>query len=602
MYLGRFDSTNDVPSICAMCGEPLIGERYHLFRFGINSTEHHDMMFGHGCMKNRIIAFPLNLVSNSDENVWVQLYERFPNAGRWYGTFIHHHIAKPYSQNQSIKEKWSENLLELPGVRCIISTIDCLINEGYSLHAEMKLESGIADLVCIRDDSIVVIDWKTDIDTENLETHKKQISNYMLDLCNDNRSTPVRGYICYIREGKAEPVHITSSELLGLTPHENVDVNDDGSIIEIGEPVECKLTIDMDGGEGVRRKIRKETETIKRYGTEVTFWVRAYNPYKEGYEFQCFKCDPYRAGQCERYFYMEDLKKAIPISFITGKRRHTFRMKAVWKKVRSTYCCYLKVPITDKINETLFSKSCIEDETDSVNFSINDILSICLNSDVECLTVVSENPSDNMILKWTSDELKELEYITIPCSEDNNSFRANVLFLKKRDIQSDSTKKVNTSDKKQKGTWTEYYEKIGKNIETPKKSIPCSLIDTRVVGSSVFPIGRMFPSDTADTPQELSMFPPSCVGVSHDSCLNGFMVDKIYYSGKNRYRIINREEHSHKSGAHARVQVIKINYYGNPVSEPRWMNVYRTPVKHTEMIYDPMDKNVKVYASCLSKF
>ena len=246
IYVGKKDSDMERPTICAVCGQPLGSEGYHTFFLMGPNGRGRDMMFGNGCIKDRIQEKHIGIQGENPRDTLEKVTGIFPECGRWYGTFLHHSIAKPYVRDKEVMKKWNESILKLPGVRFILKTIDDLRDEGWELDAERTLECGNVDLLATHPEKgTLVFDWKSDISFLNKDAYIEQIRRYMSELSRAGMQK-ISGHILWIRNGEREYVSFN-----GISePSNETSIRSHTHL----QPIKCTLNIDMDGGEGIRKK------------------------------------------------------------------------------------------------------------------------------------------------------------------------------------------------------------------------------------------------------------------------------------------------------------------------------------------------------------
>lgn len=321
----KHDADKEHPNMCAVCGETLGAKDYYTFCLRIPGGGTKDMMIGSGCIRDRIRGKEANVrKAHSPKETLDLATTEFPQSGRWYGTFLHHCIAKPYVRNKENAENWDESILKLPGVRYIMETIDELRNNGWKLSAEMVLDCGNVDLLAIHPEmGTIVFDWKSDLSFENHEAYKKQINRYMAELYTAGFQK-ISGYILWVRDRRKEHVpFVDVPDVIGeIKPRSYVP----------SQRIKCTLTIDMDGGDKICRKTMTEYSHHRLYGDEVFFYIPPCEPWRWGYDFDSFEASPYREGEHPQWFNSNDAEEGLRLNFICTKGRHMFTLTAKWKE------------------------------------------------------------------------------------------------------------------------------------------------------------------------------------------------------------------------------------------------------------------------------
>ena len=238
----KHDADREHPNMCAVCGETLGAKDYYTFCLKIPGGGTRDMMIGTGCIRDRIRAREADIETGYSPKETLELATtEFPQSGSWYGTFLHHCIAKPYVRNKANAEKWDETILKLPGVRYIMDTIDELRDGGWELDAELVLNCGNIDLLATHPEKgTIVFDWKSDLSFDNHEAYVKQINRYMAELYIAGVQK-ISGYILWVRDRKKERVpFVDIPEVVGeIKPRSYVP----------SQRIKCTLTVEMDGGD-----------------------------------------------------------------------------------------------------------------------------------------------------------------------------------------------------------------------------------------------------------------------------------------------------------------------------------------------------------------
>ena len=321
----KHDADKEHPNMCAVCGETLGAKDYYTFCLKIPGGGTKDMMIGTGCIRDRIGGEEADVeIGYSPKETLDLATTEFPQSGRWYGTFLHHCIAKPYVRNKENAENWDETILKLPGVRYIMDTIDELRDSGWKLDAEMVLDCGNVDLLATHPEKgTIVFDWKSDLSFDNHEAYIKQINRYMAELYTAGWQK-ISGYILWVRDRKREYVPFKDvSEITGeIKPRQYVP----------SQRIKCTLTVDMDGGEKICSKTITEYSHHRTYGDEVFFYIPPCDPWKYGYVFDSFEASPYREEDRPQWFNASDAEEGLRLNFMCSKKRHKFTLTARWKE------------------------------------------------------------------------------------------------------------------------------------------------------------------------------------------------------------------------------------------------------------------------------
>ncbi|WP_400226712.1 hypothetical protein [Methanomethylophilus alvi] len=321
----KHDADKEHPNMCAVCGETLGSKDYYTFCLKIPGGGTKDMMIGTGCIRDRIRGEEADVeIGYSPKETLDLATTEFPQSGRWYGTFLHHCIAKPYVRNKENAENWDETILKLPGVRYIMDTIDELRDSGWKLDAEMVLDCGNVDLLATHPEKgTIVFDWKSDLSFDNHEAYIKQINRYMAELYTAGWQK-ISGYILWVRDRKREYVPFKDvSEITGeIKPRQYVP----------SQRIKCTLTVDMDGGEKICSKTITEYSHHRTYGDEVFFYIPPCDPWKYGYVFDSFEASPYREEDRPQWFNASDAEEGLCLNFMCSKKRHKFTLTARWKE------------------------------------------------------------------------------------------------------------------------------------------------------------------------------------------------------------------------------------------------------------------------------
>ena len=321
----KHDADKEHPNMCAVCGETLGSKDYYTFCLKIPGGGTKDMLIGTGCIRDRIRGKEADVeIGYSPKETLDLATTEFPQSGRWYGTFLHHCIAKPYVRNKENAENWDETILKLPGVRYIMDTIDELRDSGWKLDAEMVLDCGNVDLLATHPEKgTIVFDWKSDLSFDNHEAYIKQINRYMAELYTAGWQK-ISGYILWVRDRKREYVPFKDvSEITGeIKPRQYVP----------SQRIKCTLTVDMDGGEKICSKTITEYSHHRTYGDEVFFYIPPCDPWKYGYVFDSFEASPYREEDRPQWFNASDAEEGLRLNFMCSKKRHKFTLTARWKE------------------------------------------------------------------------------------------------------------------------------------------------------------------------------------------------------------------------------------------------------------------------------
>ena len=338
--VGKHDSDKERPTICAVCGEPLGASGYYSFCLRIPGGGFKDMMIGTGCIRDRIAEEELDIETGYSPKETLDLaMAEFPQSGRWYGTFLHHCIAKPYVRNKDNAERWDESILELPSVRYIMDTIDELRDKGWNLDAEKVLDCGSIDLLATHPEmGTLVFDWKSDLAFDNHAAYLQQVNRYMAEL-HAAGMRKISGYIIWIRDRRREYVPFEGApDVEAVEPRSYVP----------SQRIKCTLTIEMNGGSGIRRKTMTEYSHHRTSGDAVFFYIPPCDPYRYGYEFDSFEASPCREGEHPQWFNGDDAREGLRLSFACSKKRHRFTLTAEWKEMQIQD--YIMVPHSPKYN------------------------------------------------------------------------------------------------------------------------------------------------------------------------------------------------------------------------------------------------------------
>ena len=560
MFVGRKDSDMECPTMCAVCGQPLGAEGYDSFFFRSPNGRRKDMMIGKGCIRDRIMDREIDIEGDSFTDTWKRVVAEFPQSGRWYGTFLHHCIAKPYVRNRKVAEGWDESVLNLCGVRYIMETIDGLRDDGWDLDAEMRLDCGNVDLLATHPDrGTIVFDWKSDLSFENHEEYIDQVCRYMSEL-NMAGMRDITGYIVWITDRRLEQVtfkgdHIIVGDVASRSRTQSL-------------PMKCTLTVDMDGGDGIRRKKMTEYSHHRTYGDEVSFYIPPFEPSKHGYDFMCFEAPPYREGQEPQRFDMMEVKDGIHVSFICSKKRRSFKMTGDWKRIRPFKCT---LEVHQRIDGPYFfvgSMSEVDDEgNDYVEFDVSEINGRLNDRMMDHATLVDDGFPVGTKMEWESEELRDGMKIRIPCIDECSHFTIDVKTVAR-------------------------YVRGRKGPISQMKARVEPVLENRSSDKGLFDPLPMFGNDMLYTHIDGSY--NSTYGTSHPYHPEShFTSGRIYESGGRYYGIYRRIE-SARYNAVGKVDVAEVDCTGRRISRLEWRYVYTTP-RGKEFIYGLTDRGWKVY-------
>ena len=430
VFIGKKDADKERPTLCAVCGEPLGSKDYcSFFLLGPNGRGI-DMMIGNGCIKERIREKEMGTKEANPRATLFKMVNKFPTSGRWYGTFLHHCIAKPYVRKKECAEHWDESILKLPGVQYIMDTIDNLRRDGWKLDSEMVLECGNVDLLATHPDGrAVVFDWKSDRSFDNHDAYVDQINRYMVELYAAGMQN-IMGYIVWIMDKRLEPVRLIETSIGSY-------VNKNRAYVP-SLPIKCSLTIEMDGGDGPRRKRITEYSHHRLYGDEVSFYIPPFEPYLADYDFKYFEVSPYREEECSQFFDMDDVAGGLHVSFICTKKRHAFKMIAHWKKHRP-FRCMLCGRSKDNDVVCIYTDSKIDDDgNDYAEFAVSEINKHLRNKIISHAVLIEEATNEGRT-EWGFDDLKDGMTIRIPCTGDRSRFMIEIE-TKSKQIEARNTK------------------------------------------------------------------------------------------------------------------------------------------------------------------
>ncbi len=564
--VGKKDSDMERPTLCAVCGEPLGSTGYYSFFLMGPNGHGKDMMIGGGCIRDRIRSRELDTEGVNFRDTWNRTIAKFPQSGRWYGTFLHHCIAKPYVRNKNVVEKWDESILKLPGVRYIMKVIDELRDEGWNLDAEMVLECGRVDLLATHPDKgVAVFDWKSDICFDNHEAYIDQVNMYMTELSNAG-FRKITGYILWIMKETKENVPFK-----GFLESFDKAIN---RSYAPSLPCKCTLNIEMNGGGGIDKKRMTEYSHHRVYGDEVTFFIPQCEPWKHGYDLEYFEASPYREDERPQPFRYAEAEEGLHISFICSKKRHSFNLTAHWKRIRPFDCTLSICPTNYDPNSylTLHKMSEIDPEgNDYVNFDVRAI-NCKLKNKVITHATLAIDPSLGVKTEWSSEELQDEMKINIPCVDGRSHFRLMI-----------ETERIEKKKKSDPQPVANIFEKELPDLPiTPNTYVSSSVnVDddwTRQVPESFNSTSYVQKSFTQSDPAEQQFTP-----------------GRIYKSGERYYGIYKRKD-SDRRNTVGKVDVAEVDIHGKKISNLEWRYVYLTS-RRKEYIYSPTDRRWKVYTT-----
>ncbi len=578
--VGKHNSDMMRPTICAVCGEPLGSKGYYsFFLLGPNGNGK-DMMIGRGCLKDRIKSEKIDILHDRNpRNTLDKIVTKFPTSGRWYGTFLHHCIAKPYVRNEKVAENWDESILRLPGVRYIMEIIDKLRNEGWELDAEMLLENGRVDLLATHPEKgAIVYDWKTDQSFDSHDAYVAQVNGYLSELYKAGMQK-IMGYIVWILSKQLEPVLLKDTPLI------------EGKykpVQYVPSPVmACSLTVDMDGGEGIDRKKWREESHRRLYGDEVFFFIPPCDPYKQGYEFSHFEASPYREGEHAQAFNWSDLEDGLRLRFICSKKRRSFFLKAYWAKKRPFTCTLnvTQVKATPRVF-TITSQSKMEDGVDFAEFDVSKISEKLHGESLIRATLIESGSFRNSKTEWGPEDLQKGMTIQIPCLDECTRFGIIIETTPNPKTTPRINKKVKrTLDEKRSttpaepiivpGSWEAFYKSLKDNPLPP----PAVKEEPQRQSNEI-----VFPDEESFQPVTIQ---------EKDLAHTTFMPGRIYKSGRNYYGIYKRKN-SQKTGTYGMVDVAEVDIDGRIISDLVGRYVYKTK-GGKEYIHGISDHNWKIY-------
>lgn len=570
IYVGRKDSDMERPTLCAVCGQPLGADGYVSFFLTGPYGRGMDMMFGNGCIRDRIKEEAIEIKGETFSDTWKRVITEFPKSGRWYGTFLHHSIAKPYVRDKAVAEDWNESILELPGVKYIMRTVDELRDEGWELDAEKVLECGHVDLLATHPErGTIVFDWKSDQSFDSYESYVAQINEYMLELSRSGRQK-ITGYILWIRDERRQLVPFNG-------PTDSFEGNRSRTHAP-SSPIKCTLNIEMNGGEGVRRKKMVEDSYHHPFGDEVSFYIPPCEPSKYGFKFKYYEASPYRETDRAQAFNMSDAKEGFPVRFICSKNRHVFTLTANWERIRP-FECTLSILPEDRDNRSYFfvsSMSKIDEEgNDYAEFEVSEIINRLHGKIPIHAELLGKEEYAGVKTEWDSDELQSGMLIRIPCIKGHSSFP---IILR------------TTPDPKKK------VDKPVKPTTTPSSSASS---DIEGNSNSFFerPLSNILENlgshDTQKDNVEDPLFNYLKTQQNYDPAEYSFTPGRIYESGGKFYGIYKRKE-SDRFNANGKVDVAEVDIEGRKISDLEWRYVYTTK-GGKEYIFGLKKRDWKIY-------
>lgn len=553
VFIGKKDADMERPTMCAVCGEPLGSKDYCSFFFLGPNGHGIDMMIGNGCIRERIREEEAGTKESNPRATLFKMVNKFPTSGRWYGTFLHHCIAKPYVRKKECAENWDESVLKLPGVSYIMDTIDNLRNDGWKLDAEMVLECGNVDLLATHPDGrAVVFDWKSDRSFENHDAYIDQVNRYMAELHGAGMQN-ITGYIVWIVDKRLEPVKFT-----GASIDSPVDKN---RLYTPSQPIKCSLTIEMNGGEGSCKKRITEYSHHRPYGDEVSFFIPSFRPHMRGHEFKYFEASPYKEGDRLQPFDRGDVDEGFHVSFICSRKRHSFKMTASWEK-RRPFECSLYGQSKRSGPDSFLWIHCMsvldKDGIDYAEFDVSEINKKLHGKAINHAILVHNEFPDGTKIEWAEDELREGMKMRIPCFDDNTSFH-----------MSFETKALPKDEKKSKDPKAE-------PIQEPKIEFhECTA--------------------TSASPTIIDASPWQSYNPVHEMDLAEyrFTPGRIYESGGRFYGVYRRME-SERYNTSAKVDVAEVDIDGRKISKLERRYVYLSP-GGKEYIYALINREWKIY-------
>ncbi len=437
IFVGKKDSDKERPTLCAVCGQPLGAEGYHsFFLMGLNGHGK-DMMIGNGCIKDRIREKEIDIQGDSFMDTWNRVIAEFPKSGRWYGTFLHHCIAKPYVRNKKAAEKWDESIMKLPGVRYITKMIDDLRDEGWTLDAEKTLGCGNVDLLARHPEKgIIVFDWKSDLSFDNHAEYVEQVSRYMSEI-GSTETQKITGYIIWVRDERREfvPYRETIKPIKQDKSHSSTP----------SSSIRCTLNIEMNGGQGIRRKKIIGYSQHRPYGEEVSFYIPPFEPWKYDHDFEYFEASPYREGDRMQPFNSSDAESGFRVNFICSKKRHSFDLTAYWKKTRPIRCLLGVYQGSTEFNPNFIIESLSQmdaERNEYAEFEVSEINNRLGTSAIAHATLIDDGTFVGTETEWLPEDLQEGMKIRFPCSDDHFAYRIKIETTPKPRKIKDSIKKI----------------------------------------------------------------------------------------------------------------------------------------------------------------
>lgn len=574
IYVGKKDSDMERPTICTLCGQPLGAEGYHSFFLMGPNGHGKDMMFGNGCIRDRISEKLVHKRSQNFKDDWNRLISEFPKCGRWYGTFLHHSIAKPYVKDKNVVNKWNESILNLPGVKYIMNVIDDLRNENWSLNAEIALECGNVDLLATHPEKgTLVFDWKSDISFLNRDAYIEQIHRYMSELSKAGMQK-ICGYILWIRNGTKEyvPFNGISESTADVISHSH----------NHPLPIKCTLNIDMNGGESIKKKRISEYSKSTHVGDVVSFYIPPCEPFKEDHEFSHFEASPYKeTNKWSQTFNKGDLENGFLVSFICSKKRHSFSMIAYWNRTGPLECCLeIQQRIGDR-NIHIYARSEKDkDGAEFVEFRVKDINLRLGDRVVTHLKLIGDDLPVGTTSEWTFDDLSDYKTIRIPCDTEHSNFKA-IIETKPR-YQNENRPIRKKSNLTPLVCHSEYdidcpYDlQTIFDVPTPTLSLDSESIDNDT---------ESIPIHTLDHQSHTIQ--------DYDDAMCHFTPGRIYESGGKYYGIYKRLERE-RPNTNGKVDVAEVDCNGNKISNLEWRHIYTTRTGK-EFIYGISNHEWKVY-------
>lgn len=571
IYVGKKDSDMERPTLCAVCGQPLGAEGYHSFFLMGPNAHGIDMMIGNGCIKDRIDEKRIDIKHDRFMDTWNAVTSEFPYSGRWYGTFLHHHIAKPYVKDRSVSHKWNDSILGLPGVRYIMKTIDGLRDDGWALDAEVVLKCGNVDLLAKHPErGTIVFDWKSDLSFDNENSYVEQVSRYISEL-SEQGLQKIQGYIIWIKDEWMQPVLFK-----GIIPGTDAVSNHEAHCPSI----KCTLSIEMDGGDGIDKKKITGYSRHHPYGNEVSFFIPPCEPTKYGYDFRYFDASPYREGEYSQPFDINDANKGFHVSFICSKKRRSFSMTAHWKRIGPLECI-LNVHHRFQNSERIFTIcewSKIDDEgNEYVEYELSEINKHLLGFTIEHATILNDGRFTGLKTEWDSEELDGNMIIHLPCIDERSDF--NIIIETKIP---EKRNKTSTSGKNRQNT-THQPVSSDRYLE---KSPPCIVSAPSDNIDSDYPFSPLFGNINQSS---------NC----HDSystvisAVRHFTPGHVYKSGGRYYGVYKRLD-SERVNSCGKIDIAEVDSNGKKISNLEWRHVYTTR-GGKEYVYGLTNREWKIY-------